>query len=484
MKNIYKKISSLFVASTMLFFVACDTDLDINIDPDLLAPSQVPMGSQMPAAQTGIAASAGSYYALAGGFWSQFWTQSAVANQYKNIDDYTLGAADNFINGSWSSMYDALTDARNVKANALAQENWNFYLVATTLEIYASHLLIDFYGSIPYTEANNAAILNPAFDAPELVYDNMVADLKNALGRNLADSPVDNTPGASDFLFGGDMTKWTQFANTLLLKIYLRQSEVRPTVAQNGITSLINSGASFLNEDAAITQFTDEDSKSNPLYETDRRQLNVATNLRASTTLGSYLDSNGDPRLASFYDGTTFQNQGDFDEGSGSASVVILSADAPFYFISKAESLFLQAEARARYMGGTNAQTLYEDGVTAAFDQWGADATTFISGNYAYPNASTEENIEAIITQKWVSLFPGNGFESFIEHNRTGYPKVSTVDQTSPGYVPGQFVYSVEGKTGGQFPKRFEYPQEESQRNTNAPNTVIKITEPVWYDAN
>lgn len=484
MKNIYKKISSLTIASAMLLFCACETDLDINIDPDTLAPNQVPMASQMPAAQTGVAGSAGSYFAIAGGFWSQFWTQSAVANQYKFIDDYTLGATDSFLSGNWSSMYDALTDARNVKANALLEENWNYYLVATTLEVYASQLLVDFYGSIPYSEANDPAILNPKFDTAEEVYNQMVVDLNDALGRNLANSPVANAPGSSDFIFEGDMTKWTQFANTLLLKIYLRQSEVRPSVAQSGITSLINGGASFLSEDAAITQFIDEDSRSNPLFETDRRQLNVATNLRASSTLGTFLDSNSDPRLTSFYDGNTFQDQGNFDDGSSDASIVILSATAPFYFISEAESFFLQAEANVRYMGGANAQALYDAGVTAAFNQWGEDASAFLTGAYAFPNGTTAENIEAIITQKWVASFPGNGYESFIEQNRTGYPKISTVPQSSTAYVPGQLSYSIEGKTGGEFPKRFEYPQEESQRNTNAPNTVISITEPVWYDAN
>lgn len=489
MKRIYMKLSALIMASATVLFMSCDTDLDINTDPDLLAPQDVPMSAQLPAAITGIAGSAGSYYALAGGFWSQYWTQSAVANQYKTIDDYSISSSDTFINNSWSSMYDALTDVRNIKANALAQENWNYYLIATTLEVYASQLLVDFYGSIPYAEANNTAILNPAFNTAEEVYDLMVADLKDALSRDLSQSPLDNAPGSTDFLFGGDMDSWEAFANTLLLKVYLRQSEVRPSVAQNGITALTNSGASFLTTNAAITQFTDEDSKSNPLYESDRRQLNVATNLRASTTMGSYLESNSDPRLSYFYDGTSYQNQGDFEDGVATTSVVILTPEDPYYFMSAAESYFLQAEANARYGGGTSAQSLYESGVSAAFNQWDnddedLDASSFLTGAYAYPNGTTQENIEAIIVQKWVSLFPGNGFEGFIEQNRTGYPSISPVAQDDLSYVPGEFAYSVEGKTGGDFPKRFEYPLQESQRNTNAPDTVIDITVPVWYDAN
>lgn len=482
MKNLYSKIASIMLTS-LIVFTSCETDLDINTDPDLLSPNQIPMASEMPAAITGVATTSGSYYAVIGGFWSQFWTQSAVANQYKTIDDYTLNSSSGINTGSWSAMYDALTDVRNVKANALAQENWNYYLIATTLEVQASQILVDLYGTIPYTEANNPAILKPVFDSAEAVYDAMVLDLQDALSKDLSLSPIENVPGSTDFVFEGDMDSWTEFANTLLLKVYLRQSEIRPTVASNGIVTLINSGAQFLSSDAAITQYVDEDSRSNPLFESDRRQLNIGTNLRASTTLGSYLTSNSDPRLAEYYDGTTFQDQGDFDEGSGDASLVLLSAEDPVYFISLAESKFIQAEAAVRYMGGANAQTLYEEGVVAAFDQWGLNGSSFIEAEYAFPNGSNAENIEAIITQKWVASFPGNGFESFIEQNRTGYPMTTTLDQTNPSYVPGQFAYSVEGKTSGLFPKRLEFPQTEKQRNSNTPE-IISLTTPVWYDAN
>lgn len=484
MKNLYKNISSLLLGGILLFS-SCNTDLDINRDPDLLSPNQVPMSAELPTAMTGVAASAGSYYAIIGGFWSQFWTQSAVANQYKVIDDFTLFTGNNITNGAWSSMFDALTDIRNIKSNALAEENWKYYLIATTLEVYANQILVDYYGSIPYTEANNSAILNPAFNTAEEVYDQMVLDLTEALGKDLSLSPIANAPGASDFLFGGDMTEWTKFANTLLLKVYMRQTEVRPSIAQSGISALLTANTTFLDSDAAITQFTDEDSRSNPLFETDRRQLNVGTNLRASQTMGSYLTANSDPRLAHFYDGTTFQKQGDFDQGTGNESIVELSATTPFYFISLAESMFLQAEAEARYGSDADAKTAYEAGVTAAFEMWDEDASTLIAGDYAYPSGTLAQNIEAIITQKWVASFPGNGFESFLERNRTNYPMTSSVDQADPTYVAGQFAYPVEGKTSGnKFAKRLEYPQEERQRNSNAPSAVISLTEAVWYDAN
>lgn len=463
-------------------------DLDINTDPDFLSPSDIPISAELPTSITGVATAAGTYFAIPGGLWSQFYTQSAVANQYRTIDDYSMPNSHSLITGGWSQMYDALTDIRNIQAISLEQENWNYYLISTTLEAYTFQILADFYENVPFEEANNPAILNPSFNTSEEIYDAITTELTDALSKNLADSPVDNAPGEDDYIFGGDMTKWTQFANTLLLKIYLRQSNARPSVAENGIVTLINSGASFLDDHAAVTQYIDEDSRSNPLYENERRQLNVGTNLRASSTLGTYLQRNGDTRLDSYYDGTNFQEQGDFEDGSADASLPILNATDAFYFMTKAESKFIQAEARVRYLGGAGAQALYEEGVMAAFDRWDddsidLDATPYLAsgGAYEYPNGTDEENIEAIILQKWVDLFPGSGFESFIEQNRTGYPSVSNVPTTDLSYVPGQLTYSVEGTTGGDFPRRFEYPNDELQTNVNAPTDIIDITEKTWY---
>jgi hypothetical protein len=99
----------------------------------------------------------------------------------------------------------------------------------------------------------------------------------------------------------------------------------------------------------------------------------------------------------------------------------------------------MQAEARERYYGGDQAQTLYNEGVTAAFDMYGFDASTFIApgGRYVYPVAgSLDDKIDAIITQKWASLPGSHALEGWLERNRTGFPKSSPVYSTDPGYVP------------------------------------------------
>ena len=477
MKNI------LILTLTLLILSGCSDDkFDINRNPDNLSPGSITLPVELPAGIAGIVGAQGAYYSLFGGFWSQYFTQSNTASQYNKIDAYSVGTND--YNSGWTAMYDALGDIRNVKKMAESQENWNYYLIAVSLEVHASQIMTDFYGSIPYSQANNSEILEPAFDTGQEVYNLMITSLKDALSKNLSTSKG-ILPSTDDFIFNGNMDRWKEFANTLLLKLYMRQSKVNPTLAETEIKNLINSGATFLSSDAAMTQFEDAPNRSNPLYETDRRKLNVGSNLRASTTTLSFLNKNNDTRRSFFYGAGNALYQGDFnntDIAASSIAIVTLKPTDPVYLISTSESLFLQAEALERYFNGVGAKDKYDAGVLAAFQKFSLDGATFIAsgGKYEYPSGTMDENLKSIMTQKWLSGFPANGFEAFFDQNRTGYPKISDVEQSDPEYVPGELVYSIEGTTGGLFPKRIVYPDIVKTRNRNTP-TLEKITTPVWW---
>jgi hypothetical protein len=486
MKMKMKKIIITMILSMSL--IGCNTDLDVNTDPDLLDPISAPLKAQLPAGIIGMIGSEGAPYAIIGGMWSQYWTQSNAANQYKDIDSYSLSTSD--FNGAWDGLFDALGDIRNVKRRALAEQNWKYYLIATTLEVQASQVLTDFYGSIPYKEASNKDILTPKFDSGEQIYGFMIQDLNDALSKDLSKSKGDS-PANDDLIFAGKMENWVKFANTLKLKVYMRQTKSsRASIANAGITELLASGVEFLDIDAGLTQFKDEINQSNPLFEYNNRRLNVATNLRMSRTMSSFFDENVDPRKKYYFLPGNPLNQGDFTSsvGGGSVAIVNLLPTTPAFLMSKEESLFLQAEALERYSSGVGAKEKYEAAITANFSRY-KDASgnvlnpsTLISGVYAYPVAGTfEQKLKAIITQKWAASFPGNGFEAFFEKNRTGYPETSSVPQTNAGYIAGQFAYSINGVTGGLFPKRIPYPLSERNANPNAP-VLVPITTPIWWE--
>ena len=485
MISITKKIIPAALA-VLLLGTGCKKALDINQDPNNPAIEQGTPTIVFPAAVMSTAGRVGGDMAILGGIWAQYWTQSATANQYKYIDAYNVKGAD--FNGAYNELFSgALNDYQFVLTKAREQQNWKYLLMGTVMRAYTYQVLADLYDQVPYREAfqglNN---LQPHFDDGYSVYKGLLSELDSALAKDYRSGSFSDRDQKADLVFGGNMEKWTQFANTLKLKMYLRMVNKKPAEAEAGIRALYNAGADFLSEDAAVGGFIDAPDKSNPMYEYNIRKLNVQTNLRASRTLLTYLVGKGDPRRPVFYTNATGINQGDYATTSTTAQgagVVIQSPTEPVRFISKAESFFLQAEALERYFAGAGAQALYDRGVQAAFDQAGVSSAGFAGagGAYAYPSGgSFDQKLEAIVTQKWISFFGSHALEGFFEKNRTGFPRTSAVYSDDPSYVPGQFVISRNAVTNGQLPKRLVFPDVERTRNNNTP-AEVPITTPVWW---
>jgi hypothetical protein len=486
-------IKYLIVFSMTLSFVSCEKDfLDINTDPNL--PS-VDVGTPellFPAAVASSAGRIGAEYAIVGGMWSQYWTQSNAANQYKAYDQFNI--TQTTVQSTWAEVFSGgLNDYYNIIKKSKESEDWIYYLMGSVMNAYTYQIMIDFYDKVPYDEAfqGDQSNYTPIYNDGDYVYTKLIEQVNDALSKDFSAS-TNSAVTKSDFVFGGDLTKWKQFANTLMLKMYLRMVYAKPDVAKVGIEALYANGNGFLSSDAAMTQFIDAASKSNPLYEYNFRQLNVATNLRASATFMSWLQTNGDPRIDAYYTpgsgGQKAMNQGTFSLASSeldpaSVSVALVHATDPVYFISAAESYFLQAEALERFFAGSGAKEAYEMGIEAAFAQvrMATDGLYDLGQPYAYPTGDFEMKLEAIITQKWASLPGAHAFEAFFEKNRTGYPKTSPVFSDNSAYIPGQIVYPAEGISSGQFPKRLMFPDIESTRNPNTP-TPVSFTTKVWWD--
>ena len=312
-----------------------------------------------------------------------------------------------------------------------------------------------------------------------------MAEIDAALATDYKGVPFVGNDANTDFLFKGNMDNWRQFANTLKLKMYLRMINTHAAEAEAGVRALYAANADFLDISAGVNVFIDATDQRNPLQ--SYTVFNLGGNdLRASKTLTSWLVENNDPRAAVLF-GTA--NPSAIDQGNytapQSAQPTYYTATAPallptdpVYFLTAAESHFLQAEAGARY-GVTAASTAFAAGVQAAFAQYSLTAPT--TGVYVYPNsANLQTNLKAIIYQKWASFPNSHALEGFFDQQRTGYPEISTVYSLDAGYIPGQWVYSKNGVTAGRFPKRLVYPDSERSRNSNTPPEV-PITTPVWW---
>ncbi|NND33195.1 MAG: SusD/RagB family nutrient-binding outer membrane lipoprotein [Saprospiraceae bacterium] len=481
----------LFQLLMILFFVSCSDALDINDSPN--SPSSVDGDLVLPSAQMHIAGSVNGYFGVVGGIWSQHWTQSHVASQYRDEDRYSLTGADGDYGIPWRELYsDALVDLNRVIEGARADENNNLLLMSVCLKAYTYQILVDLYDQLPYSEALSAetGVTQPKFDDGKTVYEGLISELDAALALDL--SSASNTWIQTDFVFGAgglasQRRAWTQFANTLKLKMWLRQTKVNDAGASSAISALLAED-NFLDQDAKIDVFSDITDQSYPLYETNVRQLNVATNLRASRTFLSWLQEFDDPRLDIYFTagsgGHFGLRQGDIDiPGSqldgGLVDVANFSPTTPFYFFAKDEVEFMLAEAHLRYGDPAQAKAFYEMAVLDACSRVGADCSGILEAAYAYPDGDFNANLKAIITQKWAASVE-MGYESFFDHNRTGIPAISPVSSDDGNYVPGEFTYSIAGVTGGAFPKRLIFPAYSRRTNQNTP-AEVPLTVPVWW---
>jgi len=118
--------------------------------------------------------------------------------------------------------------------------------------------------------------------------------------------------------------------------------------------------------------------------------------------------------------------------------------------MSSAESNLLQAEAALRWPAifTFGAQAKFEAAIRSNAAWLGASASTtntYITAANARAGlgwtGSTQQKIEAIMTQKWIALTNINPTEMFIEYNRTGYPWTPMAVTAQQPNKPYRLIY-------------------------------------------
>ena len=504
-----KKVATILGIAIFSLF-GCSEFLDVNDNPNF--PEDVEDYLILPSAQAGVASVMSADYGLIGSFWAQHWAQNNTSSQYKVFETYTLSSNDNRVDGSYLSMYrDGLGDNEIIHLKAEQEENWGLYLMTSTLKAYGFQYLVDFYGNVPYDEAfqGEQGIFAPVINKGEEVYASIYELLNNALEKDFSGF-VPARYADHDLLLGANLDDWIRFANTLKLRILLRQYEANTDWVRTELTSLLANG-SFLTRDVALTNFEDVDSKSNPLYEADQRQLNTSQNIRANTTFTTYLKSNNDARLQALFvvvggkiDGMitgSYEIPSTVWNAPDVISKPLLTAQMPVYLMTLAETNQLLAEAYLRMGDGSAAENYYREGVINSFDRMGVDTTGMglFSIVYQFPAVDFNARLKAIIMQKWIDAAEGQrGAEAYLECLRTGYPEPAApeVQAAIPegresdlpdSYIPGTLVYSKKGASNGNFPVRLPYPDCEMNFNINAaeykdlPDATVMQTK-VWWN--
>lgn len=489
-RTIKQSIIYIAVIAGLLSAGSCKKEF-LDVNQNLNSPEAVDVKLALPSAQSYLGYTLGNQLSVVGGFWSQYWTQGPNANQYATLDQYVYNGAE--ADRPWTALYaGSLKDFQYIYEKGLADSTKrNYAAIARILEAYTYQVVTDAWGDIPFSEALKGDLGNvaPKFDSQESIYDGIL-DMVNE-GQSLLDDTKE-LPGSDDLIYNGDLFLWYEFANTLKLKILLRQSEIRPALAQAQIADMFANAEPFIaeGEDAKL-YYADQKFQQSPLY-TTAQALGTTSNIFASKSIVDYLINTNDPRINDFFADNAFGLVAGLQQGEGKTlggnqsdgtwskpSEQIMGPLAATILISAAESNFLQAEAIARGFASGDDQAAYEAGVTASWDSWenaaaaaATDLGAFLaSDSAAYPaGGTTADKLKVILTQKWVAMTGNQNFEAWAEWRRTGVPTFLQPSMTSV-LAPGK------------FPGRIVYPSDEVTSNANFPG-VKTVDVKMWWDVN
>lgn len=429
----------------------------------------------------------GSYEGQAA--WMGYWNYAGGYSFNSTVQNYVLTNTNPQL---WDNYYGILSNLNVISQDAASDPTLvNYTAISNVLQAICFQNLVDVYNDIPYSQAiQGQGNFFPGYDKASDIYDSLVARLDVAIG--LIQSNLSNAsavvPAQDDIMFGGDMQQWLLFANSVKLRMLVRESAVSSKQAyiSTEIAKTASAGYLGLGQNALVNPGYSS-AKPSPMY----GQFGVAPNggingsfnyLRSGNQAMVFYKTTNDPRLAYFYGVNGTQpndvngdyyaitlppNYNDYNAdylgiqvtataaGSGIGPGLIQNPSQSAVMMLASESLFNQAEAVVRGYTTGNAQQLYQQAITASFEYLnvGNDPDTYAQAYYNQTNvtnvswpAGTAAQIQAILTQKWAALNGISNAEAWNDWRRTGYPvpKVSLSPSNTQSHPPYRYYYPVE----------------------------------------
>lgn len=489
---------SILTGAVLLLLSSCGKFEEINVNPN--NPATVPAEMLLPP----IIANAANAMNRSGSRAGQYVQHLAWLGGTSEEDGrYNLTGAS--FREEWNGPMRLIKDVNQLKDIGAKSNLPQYVAVASVLKVYILSLMTDAYGDIPYNEAgmgNVSGMEFAHFQAQQDVYGLMLNDLESA-NQQLKSLPAGTTV-KRDILFNGSISRWRKFANSLKVRILMRQSA--KTDVKAAVAAIFNNPAEYPVFEGNSDQATLTYNNGTDLYHwfiqnppADGSGVDFGGNTRVSEVMVNLLKSKNDPRLAIFaaptkksftahaadassqleYRGqrtglsnaeqqAAYANTG-LNKDDYSVIGKRIRKENRAFLMTYTELMLLKAEAIQRNMGVSGiAADAYLAAVKASLEKWPAVGsatqaeTPFISEEQkkAYldqPSAvlSASNPIQQIAEQLWIDAYL-NGFEGWAGWRRLGYPQL----------VPGPTVLSP-------IPVRYVY----SDNEQNNPNLILWVKE-------
>lgn len=517
--RIFNKITIL-VLSSLLFATSCNEDalLDLNINQN--AVDNVDMRYLL---SLGTLRIGGEYEnTRANMLYSATMVQHTASTAgYFSGDKYFYSAQ---YSGAYMERH--FTDVIRLFSHVISKtaddpNEANVNAAATVLRVFDLLRMTDMYGDIPYTQAGYGLEGEenwfPNYQSQKEVYTLVIADLKAARDKFSASA---RALGNQDYIYGGDIAKWKKFANSLLMRMALRMSNVDASTARAVFTEANTSGAFASNEDIAYIKYLagPQGVNRNGLNDGYWNTYKYSRDCKISATFLDWMKANNDPRLMIVTGGvgnpdnsstwiTDPALQIGLPNGYNSTNLVgavpagtlskftvvqqnfsmlnikYLDWQDPYYLISYAEVELMKAEAAVKGWISSSASTHFANGVSAAISAWvlfdpsfartDSEIKEYVDGR-GFDAASTDDKLRLIGEEYWAATYL-NDIESWSNWRRTGFPALTpTMD---PNAEEGNFI-----------PRRLRYWESEIGANPKSYKEAVARMGPdlfatrVWWD--
>ncbi len=506
MRNISKQILLSVMLGGILFTGCKKSFLDINDNPN--SPTDLNTTAELifPAAAEGVGAfSVGARASGAGAKTSMQWAQDWVGYMASNGDfarDNTETSYDidfNFSNTLFLTRYNVLYDLHQVEVKGIAGGDYPIAAASIILSAKSFQELVDLFGDIPYTQAFQPNTYpRPAYDKAQDIYANLQTRLDTAIAYLQRPEP----PAAfakADIVNHGDIAKWIKLANTIKLRLLLRQSEIGVSPAAEIAKIDANGGILEKGESVSVNPgYSNDEDKQSPFYanygytvtSTPESPVKSTTGTGANAYIISILSSRTDSRLGRFFSpvgaGGPFVGNdyglpaGELHAGASTSYFgpgVDASPSQDQWIMPSFESLFFKAEAQARGWIAGDPQESLTDAIRESFIFLGLDVTAadnYISNNeIAVPAGGALEKAKYIAFEKYIANTCIDPQESYSDIRRLNF------------LTDDSYISQHEGRVGpGILPVRLLYPQ--SEYTTNGDNvkkvgTIDRFTSKIFW---
>lgn len=471
-----KKLALLFFIS-VIFVTSCakfdeyntDPNQSTKVTPDLLA--------------TGLLLETFQYSHVGADF-----LQKDMLAKYIS---YMEGASDYQYNKFDRAGFGSLVKLTNVRkmqemaAGSIYEDS--YHGLGNFIRAYTFYNLTMRVGDIPYSEAvqGEDGVYNPKYDSQKEVFLGILKELEEAdalfaKGRNFPGDPM----------FDGDVVKWRKVVNNFRLKILTHLYKKADTDAEFNVKAQFDAivkGGAIMTSNADNLQITYSDMQVEfyPFYNSSFRKYPVM-----STTIVNTMKTLNDYRLFYYAEPASFLILGGKQPNDINAYLGVNPSDSynsissknangiisginpryymlpqgePTFYLSYAEQCFIIAEGILRGWTTGDAQQFYNSGIRAAM-QFVAENTpddaafhhgmkitptvidNYIAGTGVAFTANTDDNLQKIYQQRYLMGFLQDGWNTYFEYRRVGYPALpvnaaTNRNITQPNKIPARWMY-------------------------------------------